>query len=122
MMVLCRSSDSPLRKLSTLFEAVLLNSLTLLIASSRMAPKPAAFFEPESSCGASMALGEAMCGMEKVIRLSQQIDGFLDHILHGRHGRDVGLITTGGGHQIHHVLGRVHAGKSNIAGRVRIGV
>src|SRR5438045_9663501 len=60
MMVLCRSSPSPLRKLSTLFDASFWSSPTFPIASCRVAPNPPELFDPLSSEASAMALDDEM--------------------------------------------------------------
>ena len=45
-----------------------------------------------------------------------------DHVLHRGHRGDIGLIGAGGIQQIHHILGRVHFGKRDIAFGVGVGM
>src|SRR5579863_7115264 len=54
--------------------------------------------------------------------LSEQIYGVLNHVFHGAHGSNVGLIPARCAHQIHHFLSRVNAWVSHISIRPRIGV
>src|SRR5580658_5074109 len=118
-MVECRSSPSPERNRCTLSVAALWapsTSLIALLRTSRNEPPPAVDGETDSTVGGVIA---GRLEMLSDIALTEQLQGFLDHVLDRGDRRDIGRVIPRGTQQVDHVLGRIHARVCDVAVFIR---
>src|SRR5712691_4518982 len=117
----CSSSPSPLRKRSTLACAFCWKVSTFETASAKadlnsVPPEPA-------GDGTAIAGMDALTGrIGMAISLLHEVQRVADHVFRRGHRRNVGLIGAGRAKQVHHLLGRIHAGESDVAIGVGVGM
>src|SRR5579883_3324951 len=120
----CNSSPSPDRNCWTEVDAAWLTDWTPSSAFAKTCWNPPD--EPEGPAapetGAGGTIGATGRIGDAITHLPEEVDRAFDHVLDRRDGGHIGFISSSGAHEIHHVFGRINAGKCHITICIGIGV